>query len=172
MTSEPTVAVGRISRPHGVSGELSVVVLSEVSSRFDPGSVLLLENGSSLTVRSSRKHGAALLVTFEEVRTREEGKALSGRLLSVSATSSPPPPEGTWWDHDIIGCSVSTDSGRALGAVDDVIHTPANDVWSVIGDGGTESLIPVLTEVIVEVDTAAKAIVVREVPGLTTEEAE
>ena len=37
----PTVTVGRVLRPHGLKGELSVLVESEVPGRFDPGSDLL-----------------------------------------------------------------------------------------------------------------------------------
>lgn len=171
MTPEPTVAVGRISRPHGVRGELAVTVLSEVASRFDPGAVVLLDDGRSLTVTSSKPHGAMLLVTFAEVPTREAGKELSGRLLSVPAASSPPAPEGTWWDHEIVGCAVATDAGRDLGVVEDVIHTPANDVWSVVRDG-EETLVPVLADLLVEVDVVARRILLRDVPGFTAPDAE
>jgi ribosomal 30S subunit maturation factor RimM len=48
-----------------------------------------------------------------------------------------------------------------------VIHTAANDVWSAVDDEGTETLIPVLRDVILDVDMDAKRIVVREIPGLT-----
>lgn len=171
MTPEPTVAVGRISRPHGVRGELAVTVLSEVATRFDPGEVVLLDDGRPLTVTSAKPHGAMLLVTFAEIRTREAGKELSGRFLSVPASSSPPAPEGTWWDHEIIGCSVATDAGRALGVVEDVIHTPANDVWSVVRDG-EETLVPVLADLLMTVEVAARRIVVREVPGFTAPDEE
>jgi ribosomal 30S subunit maturation factor RimM len=51
-----------------------------------------------------------------------------------------------------------------------VIHTAANDVWSAIDDDGVETLVPVLKDVIVDVDLDAKRIVVREIPGLTTPE--
>ena len=171
MTPEPTVAVGRISRPHGVRGELAVTVLSEVASRFDPGAVVLLDDGRRLTVTASKPYGAMLLVTFAEIPTREAGKQLSGRFLSVPASSSPPAPEGTWWDHEIVGCAVATDAGRELGLVEDVIHTPANDVWSVLRDG-EETLVPVLADLLVTVDVAARRIIVREVAGLTAPDGE
>ena len=48
-----------------------------------------------------------------------------------------------------------------------MIHTAANDVWSAIDDEGVETLVPVLKDVILDVDMEAKRIVVREIPGLT-----
>lgn len=165
---ESTVAVGRITRAHGVQGELAVLVISEVPGRFADGETVWLEDGRTLTVESSRPHKDRLLVRFREVQTREQAEALQRALLVVPESLSPELPEGSWWDHRIVGCAIETDTGRALGTVHDVIHTAANDVWSAVDDEGTETLIPVLRDVILDVDMDAKRIVVREIPGLTT----
>jgi len=167
---EPTVAVGRIAKAHGVRGELTVVVLSEVESRFDPGAVVWLEDGRTLTVATSRPYRDKLLVTFREVRDRNEAEALQTALLLVPEASSPPLTEGSWWDHQIEGCSLATDTGRELGTVGEVIHTAANDVWSAIDHAGVETLVPVLKDVLVSVDVHARRIVVREILGLTAPE--
>jgi 16S rRNA processing protein RimM len=164
---ESTVAVGRITRAHGVQGELAVLVISEVPGRFADGETVWLEDGRTLTVESSRPHKDRLLVRFREVQTREQAEALQRALLVVPESLSPELPEGSWWDHRIVGCAIETDTGRALGTVHDVIHTAANDVWSAVDDEGTETLIPVLRDVILDVDMDAKRIVVREIPGLT-----
>lgn len=166
---EPTVAVGRVSRVHGVQGEVAVLVLSEVEGRFAPGATLWLEDGRTLTVESSKPHRGGLLVRFREVRDREQAEGLQRALLVVPESSSPSLPEGSWWDHQIEGCAVETDRGRPLGTVREVIHTAANDVWSVVDGGGRETLVPVLIDVLVSVDVGAKRIVVREIAGLTVE---
>ena len=165
--AEPTVAVGWITRAHGVTGEVAVVVLSDVPERFAEGAVVYLEDGRALTVRSARPHGGRLLVRFREVADRTQAEALRGRLLVVPTSMSPPLPEGSWWDHDIEGCLVRTEGGRELGLVREVIHTAANDVWVAVDEAGAETLIPVLRDVLVDVDVAARRIVIREVPGLT-----
>lgn len=170
MSSEPTVVVGRITRPHGVRGELTVMVLSEVPGRFDAGATVFLEDGRSLTIATSRPHKDRVLVTFSEVTDRESADALRGAILVVPESTSPPLAEGSWWDHQLVGCSVITESGIELGELRQVIHTAANDVWSAIDDSGVETLIPVLRDVLVSVDTDARRIVVREIPGLTVPE--
>jgi 16S rRNA processing protein RimM len=166
---EPTVAVGRVARAHGVQGEVAVLVLSEVEDRFAPGATVWLEDGRALTVESSRPHRGRLLVRFREVRNREQAEGLQRSLLVVPESSSPSLPEGSWWDHQIEGCAVETDRGRALGTVREVIHTAANDVWSVVSEDGVETLVPVLNDVLASVDVGAKRIVVREIAGLTVE---
>ena len=171
MDPEPTVAVGRITRPHGVTGEVAVVVLSDVPERFADGATVWLEDGRALTVGSSRPHKDRLLVRFREVGDRSEAETLHGALLVVPESMSPSLPEGSWWDHQLIGCSVATDTGRALGTLTEVIHTAANDVWSVLDPTRAETLIPVLNDVLVSVDVTGRRVVVREIPGLTTPDA-
>ena len=164
---EPTVAVGRITRVHGVQGEVAVFVISEVPERFADGATVWLEDGRTLTVESTRPHKDRLLVRFRGVEDRAQAEALQKALLVVPESSSPELPQGSWWDHRIVGCALETDTGRVLGIVRDVIHTGANDVWSAVDDDGVETLVPVLKDVVLSVDMDARRIVVREISGLT-----
>ncbi|MGH2557385.1 MAG: ribosome maturation factor RimM [Actinomycetota bacterium] len=165
----PWVAVGRITRTHGVKGEVAVLPLSDIGSRFEPGSTIFLDERQDrpLTVASSRPHRQRLLVAFHGVEDRTAAEELRGRYLFVPSSSAPPLPEGKYWAHDLIGCEVRTEEGRLLGTVGEVIHGPANDVWVARSQEG-ELLIPALKDVVNQVDTAGRRIVVREVPGLTT----
>ncbi|HSJ51685.1 MAG TPA: ribosome maturation factor RimM, partial [Actinomycetota bacterium] len=124
----------------------------------------------ALTVDSSRPHKDRVLVRFRGVSDRTAAEALQKTLLLVPESSSPPLPDGSWWDHQIEGCTVVTDTSRGLGVVREVIHTAANDVWSAVDESGFETLIPVLKDVVVSVDASRKQIVVREIPGLTAPE--
>lgn len=165
------LAVGVIARAHGIRGEVSVKPLSEVESRFDAGSVLLLGPAGErqLTVDAARPHGHRLLVKFEEVGDRDEAESLRGRLLLVPRGDAPPLPAGQYWVHELVGLHVVTESGRSLGTIREVLHNQANDVWLVEGDG-REFLIPGLREVVAEVDPSEGRAVIREVPGLLGED--
>jgi 16S rRNA processing protein RimM len=163
------IAVGRITRAHGVNGEVAVLPLSQVPSRFEPGARVLAgeDQQRSLVVAAARPHRSRLLIRFDGVSDRDQAEALQGMYLFVAAATSPELPAGEFWAHQLIGCAVSTVEGRSLGLVAEVIHTPANDVW-VVRDEGAETLIPALRDVVSEVDLGAGRIVVREVPGLTS----
>jgi 16S rRNA processing protein RimM len=167
---EPTVVVGRVSRAHGVKGEVAVLPLTEVEDRFKPGSVVYLQEGTPLTVADARPHRGRLLVTFEGVGDRDAAERLTGRDLVVPESQSPPLPEGSYWDHQLVGCEVLTESGRLLGELREVIHTPANDVWSAVDAEGAETLVPAIADVVASVDVGGRRVVVREVPGLTAPE--
>ncbi len=163
------VAVGRITRAHGVRGEVAVLLLSEVEGRFDVGATVVLEDGRVLTVDAVRPDRARLLVRFLEVPDRTTAEALAGRYVFVTSADVPPAPEGAFWPHQLEGCEVTTESGRSLGAVREVVLGPANDWWVVRGEG-TETLIPALKDVVVSVDVGGRRVVVRDVPGLTAPE--
>jgi len=158
--------VGRITRAHGVRGEVSVLVLTEVPSRFQAGSRVLLEDGRSLTVKASRPDRGRLLVTFQEVPDRTAAEPLAQSYLFVDAADVPAPPEDAFWPHDLEGCEVFTESGRALGRITEIVHGEANDVWVATADGA-ETLVPALKDVVVSVDVPGKRVVIREIPGLT-----
>ncbi|MGH2674205.1 MAG: ribosome maturation factor RimM [Actinomycetota bacterium] len=161
--SDQLLAVGRIARAHGVGGEVSVRPLSEVESRFEPGSVLRLEDGRTLTVERSRPHHDRVLVKFEEVVDRDVADGLRGSLLFVSATDSPPIQDrDRFWVHQVVGLEVFTEDGRSLGRIREVEGNPANDLW--VTEEGV--LIPAVREVVVAVDVTAGRVTIREIPGL------
>ena len=160
--------MGRITRAHGVKGEVVVQPLSEVASRFDSGSRLFLQEDEPdpLTVAGARAHRGRLLVTFEGVGDREKAERLAGSFLFVPSESAPQLPEGEFWTHQLVGCDVVTDRGRALGAIREIIHTSANDVWVTQSNEG-ETLIPALKDIVKHVDLSVRRVIVREVSGLT-----
>lgn len=164
---EPTVVVGQVTKAHGVRGELVVRNRSDNPDRWVPGAVVRTADGRPLTVASVRPHGERLLVTFDEVSDRTAAEGLRGVELVVPRTMLPDLGPDEWWPHDLEGCRVQTEGGRDLGVVAEVILNPANDLWVAVDEEGAETLVPALKDLLVEVDVAAKRIVVRDVPGLT-----
>jgi 16S rRNA processing protein RimM len=166
--NEPTVVVGRITKAHGLRGEVAVQVLSDNPDRFTEGAHVYLEDGRTLTVVAARWAGARMLVSFEGVPDRTAAEALRGRSLVVLRSMLPELADGEYWPHQLIGCEVLTEGGRSLGRVTDVIENPANDLWATTDDDGVETLIPAIRDVVIEVDVGIGRILVRDIPGLTT----
>ncbi len=167
---EPTIAVGHVTKAHGIRGEVAVEVRSDNPERFVEGATLFTEGGRSLTIERAHAHGARMLVKFEGVDDRSAGESLRGHVLVVPESWLPELLEGEYWPFQLEGCQILTESGRVLGWVSDVIPNPANDLWVAIDEHGVETLVPAIRDVIVDVDVAAKRIVVRDVPGLTAPE--
>jgi len=165
--TEPTVVVGTVTKPHGLRGEVSVLVSSDNPERFAEGASVYLEDGRTLRVRSSRAAGSRLLVAFEGVHDRPAAERLRGKVLVVPRSMLPTLPDGEYWPHELLGCAVVTGSGRELGRIADIVANPAHDLWVAIDEDGTETMLPAIREVVVSVDTDGGRVVVRDVPGLT-----
>lgn len=71
---------------------------------------------------------------------------------------------------DPVGLVVTTDTGVLLGTVVELIVTGANDVWVVHGDAHGEVLLPVIDDVVLELDEETRTVLVHVLPGLIDEE--
>lgn len=161
------VVVGRVGRAHGVRGEVAVDVRTDDPDvRFAPGSVLFTaaEGPSALTVQASRWHSGRLMVAFAGARDRDDAQALSGVVLYRDEDDRVAEPQA-WYDYDLIGCAVRTEAG-VVGSVVDVMHPPAQDLLVVELSDGSTRLVPLVEQIVPEVDVEARAITVADRPGL------
>ena len=169
------VVVGRIGKPHGLRGEVTVDVRTdEPERRFAPGTMLRAEPppGSasslrSLTVAGSRRHQSVLLVTFEELTDRNAAEGARGIVLhaSIPAGESPEDPD-EFYAHQLVGLSAYDLDGRALGAVAGLVHGGAQDLLRVDTPDGREALVPFVKALVPEVDLAGGRVVIADRPGL------
>jgi 16S rRNA processing protein RimM len=164
---EPTVAVGHVTRAHGIAGEVAVEVRSDNPDRFVDGATVYTESGRALRIERAHAHGSRLLVKFEGVSDRTSATSLRGQVLVVPESWLPELAAGEYWPFQLEGSEVVTESGRVLGSLTEVIPNPANDLWVAVDDDGVETLVPAIRDVVTHVDLTAKRIVVRDVPGLT-----
>ena len=162
---EPAIVVGAITKAHGLKGEVVVLNRSDNPDRWNPGNTVFL-GARQLEITASRPHGARILVSFRGVTDRTGADGLRGEL-TVRRSQLPILASGEFWPHELEGCEVLTDAGRALGHITDVIPNPANDLWVAVDEAGTETLIPALADVLLDVDVQARRVLVRDIPGLT-----
>ncbi|HEY2308460.1 MAG TPA: ribosome maturation factor RimM [Streptosporangiaceae bacterium] len=170
---EESLVVGRILRPHGLRGELSVEVRTDdPGERFAAGSVLATDpvEAGPLTVTASRWHSGRLLVSFAGIEDRGDAEALRGIWLTIAAADiSLPQDPDEFHDHHLTGLTVVTVSGDLVGTVTDVLHT-GQDLLAVTPPPGTsrqaEVLVPFVAAIAVEVDLAGGRLVIDPPPGL------
>jgi 16S rRNA processing protein RimM len=125
--------VGRISKPHGLSGEVIVELYADPRDRLEPGSAFSTRRGE-LSVVSSRPHQGRFIVRFEGCDDRNGADALRGIELLGAPVDDP----GTLWVHELVGSEVVTTAGQSVGTVTAVEANPASDL--LVLDGG--ALIP------------------------------
>lgn len=101
---------------------------------------------------------------FEGVSSREEAEALRGTVFVPSADVRSLE-DDEFWEHDLVGCRVYDAAGEELGAIESVRPGPAQDLLVVSTTRG-ERLVPVVKEIVVEVDAGARRVVLDPPPGL------
>ena len=147
--------IGRVVRPHGLRGEVVVVLVTNRLERLAPGSELVLGDGTGvasrpLVVESSRPHSRRHLVRFLGVQGIDAAEALRDGVLFASPVED----VGAFFAHDLIGKTVRDRAGTVRGTITALQDNPASDLL-VLDDG---HLVPVRfiletsgTEVLVDV---------------------
>jgi 16S rRNA processing protein RimM len=149
--------VGRITRAHGLAGDVVVAPLSNRPERFAPGA--RLHAGEAVVeITRSRPQGAQYVVHLAGVDDRTAAERLRGTMLFGEPLGAPPP--GEVWVHELIGCDCFDTNGTRLGRVDSVQDNPAHDL--LVLDHG--ALIPMVF--VVEHDASARRVVVDPPEGL------
>jgi 16S rRNA processing protein RimM len=163
------VVVGRIGRPHGVRGEVTVAVRSDDPDlRFYVGAVLATDPASRgpLTVTGKRWHRDVLLLTIEGIHSREDAETLRNTELLVDIADLPELEDpDSFYDHQLVGLTARLTDESELGEVTAVRHEGA-DLLVVCRPEGGDLLIPFVAAIVPTVDLAGGFLVVDPPEGL------
>lgn len=114
-------------------------------------------------------HGRGLRMGLESVSDRSRAESLVGASLYIDKSRLPALADDTYYWSELIGLHVYDTAGMLLGRLDEVIPTPANDVYVVNGevDGhAREWLIPAIGKVVRTIDLERGTMVVDPPQGL------
>jgi 16S rRNA processing protein RimM len=161
------VLVGRVARAHGNKGQVIVNPDTDFpEERFRVGEVVLV--GSEATPRrieQVRFHQGRPVVALEGIATMDDAEGLAGAELKVPAGDAAALPEGTFYHYDLIGCEVFDTVGRLAGTVSAIEGTMEMSRLVVAGSHG-EVLVPLVADICVTIDVAARRIVIDPPDGL------
>jgi 16S rRNA processing protein RimM len=162
------VRIGRLGRPHGVQGEMTLdgCALTPAEMTGVRRFVWRSRGGEErpLTLRAARPAHVRMLVHFAECADRDDAAALVNGDLWADAEKLPDPGPGVAYTFQLVGMTVRTDDGRDLGTLEEVMRTGANDVYVVRGE--KELLVPANADTLRNVDMKGRVITVRLPAGL------
>ena len=164
MLTEGLLLIGKVVKPHGLKGEVKVSSFAESLETFDEAERLFLKekDGSMKPLHIGRlaSHKNMVILSFDEIEGMEAVREICGLELYIEKDTLAKLPEGEYYRYELLGLHVETIEGVPLGRVEDILPTGSNDVL-LVKDGNNEHLIPVLKDVIKEVDLGKGRMVIK-----------
>jgi 16S rRNA processing protein RimM len=166
------IEVGRISRPHGVHGEVRVALSSDNPERFAPGVGLEARPGRlgvagarlpeqvRLTIDSVRGDEGFPIVAFSEITDRGRAEAFGGYVLEIRSSQLPELDDDEYYPFDLIGLEARDLSGSVLGRITDALESAAHGILVVSLESGGEAMVPFVLAAVPEVALEAGYVVV------------
>jgi 16S rRNA processing protein RimM len=174
MSEVEFVAIGKIVKPFGVKGEFRVRSLSDVPGRFQGLTqvTLVAPSGRSLLTNVTRvqRHHGSYVLGVDAWSTPEEAAAFRGGLITIPQEAVSARPAGHYYEFELIGMTVTDQSGRSLGTLEEVLETRSHPVFAVRSQGH-ETLIPATRDVVTSVDVERRTMTVRPIQGWLDDDA-
>ena len=163
MEKNAFIEAGRIVNTHGVQGEVKIEVWLDSPKFFKSFKRLYTAGGQELKVLSARTHKDFVIAKLEGVEDVNAAMALKNKVLSIRRSDAALP-HGAFFLQDILGAQVVDEDGHEIGVLQDVMETPASNIYVVRGE--TEHLIPAVPEFIKKTDAEAGIITVHLIEGM------
>jgi 16S rRNA processing protein RimM len=168
VTDDALIPLGRVVNTHATRGELRILLFNPQSTTVGAGCSVVLRRGperQERRVRAARPHKHYVLLTLDGCDSMTAAQALIGYEVCVSEHDLPPAGPGEIYHYQLVGMKVVTLSGTEVGVVAEVLALRSNDVC-VVRSGAREHLIPLVADVVKEVDRERRRLVIDPLPGL------
>ena len=163
------ITIGKIVNVHGVKGEVKVLPDTDDVNRFRKLKSVLLLSGDTrrkVEVKDVKFTNKFVILKLEGIDDRDTADRMRGIELQVERKDAIKLPEGRYFIGDLMGCKVLEEDGSLLGTITDVFLGQSNDTYNVECENGKTILIPVLPDVVLDVDVEAAVVKVKLPPGL------
>lgn len=165
--NQPFLVVGEILKPFGYRGEVKIKIITDYPERLVKHTTVYIgPQARAYQVERARLHSGYVLMKFAGYDTDTSVAKLRGEIVQIPAAEAAKLKKNQYYHHQIIGLNAVTAAGDALGTVEQILETGANDVYLIRTPEGKELLLPAIKSVIKKIDLETKTIVVELIPGL------
>lgn len=167
---EQYLEIGKVVSTHGLRGELRVDPWCDSPQFLCQFKTLYLKKGETKLSVSSRPHKTIAIVKAKGIDTIEEAEKLRGRVLYINRSDARLAP-GEYFIQDLMGLDViDIDTSKSYGKITDVLKTGANDVYQVTDENKKDYLIPVIDDVVKEIDINGGKVLIKPLKGIFDDE--
>ncbi|MFB6247116.1 MAG: ribosome maturation factor RimM [Salinibacter sp.] len=174
VAPEAMVQVGFVFRAHGIDGELKVnPEHTDDPARFEELDTVYLGRSPHAVTRHAiasvryqeTKRGTTVILGLADVASRSDAEAVMKQKVFADEADLELA-DDELFIHDLVGLTVVTEAGEALGTVANYMEMPAQDVFVVHQPEAGEAMIPAVEDFIVDIDLDEGRLVVRLIEGL------
>jgi 16S rRNA processing protein RimM len=126
----------------------------------------VLVNNIAMEVERTWMHGDHIIFKFKGIDSISAAEGLAGANVSIPMDQRPSPPEGEYYQSDLLGCEVFDATGRLLGTVSNFEEIGAAPLLEVRTPDNKELLIPFAKSICTKIDPAQRRIEVTLPEGL------
>lgn len=166
---EERLQVGVIASTHGVRGEVKVFPTTDDVRRFKKLKEVILDTGKEnriLEIEQVKFFKQFAILKFKGIDTLDEVEKYRKKSLYVTRENAVRLNKDEYFIADLIGLKVLDEAGEALGELEDVIETGANDVYQIKMNDGRQLLLPAVRQCVLEVDVEAGFMKIHILEGL------
>ena len=161
--------VGKIVNTHGLRGEVKVGTWTDYPEVFEDIDFVYVKKKSEyerLDVKGIKYQKNNLIVRFSQITDINMAEKYKNQVIYAEREILGELPEGVYYIADLIGLDIVTEDGEKIGTVSDVFNTGSNDIYEVKREGKKNLLLPVIDDVVLNIDVEGGKITVRMMDGL------
>lgn len=170
IRQEEVFKIGKIGKPHGVKGEVSLMFEDDVFDRVDADYLVLLIDGILVPFFFEEyrfKSDETALVKFCDIDTKEQAQELTGCDVYFSRKLSEDGREDMSLNEaENFKLLDANNDNSLIGTVKSVDYSTVNTLFNVEMPDGKEIMIPASEDFIIDIDTEKHFIVVDLPEGL------
>ena len=167
---EDLIVVAHIVKTRGLRGEVVADLLTDFPDRFENLTSLIGISSDgvrrSLQIEEQWLHGKRLVLKLAGFDSIDEAKELVDYALAVPAEDRISLPTDTFYDWELVDSRVGTVSGEQIGYVKEIMRTGGVEILKVVDETGRDRLIPMASDIVVEIDKEKKLIRIDPPEGL------
>ena len=152
------ITLGKIVRPHGVKGDVKVILSLNDLSFLNKTDVVYINN-QPYTIQNVKQVSDGIALKLEGINSMNDAENYRNKNVCVERKHLQKLDENEFYAEDLIGCTLYFENNKEVGKIFDIQNYGATDIL-VIKDGTEEYLCPFLNNLIVDADLTNKKIVI------------
>lgn len=161
--------VGKIVNTHGLRGEVKVVSWTDYPEVFEDIEHVYVKKKNDyerLDIAGIKYQKGNLIVRFKQLQDINEAEKYKNQVIYTEREMLGELPDGVYYIADLIGLDVVKENGEHVGVIADVFNTGSNDIYDIKREGQKNLLLPVIDEVVLNINLEEKKITVHMLEGL------